>query len=144
MDITDRLKKIRKDAGLTQRQFAESVMLSQSTWAMIECGSRRLTDKNISLICEKFGVNEAWLRDGVGEPYTPKSEEEELAEFFGDALDGPGDFRRTVLRALSKLNVDQWEALADLIDVIVKERRQEQQRSEGPDIQTPTKPPDDP
>lgn len=133
MDITDRLKEVRKEAGLTQQQFAEAVLLSQSTWAMIECGSRRLTDKNISLICEKFHVNESWLRDGIGEPYVKQTWEEEAAKFvFATFQDEQETFKQDLLRVLIRLRPEHWDLLGDIAEQLYNERvEREKQKKES-------------
>lgn len=130
MDITDRLKEIRKNAGLTQQQFAEVLLLSQSTWAMIECGSRNLTAKNISLICEKFHVNEAWLRDGIGEPYTELSWEEEVSKFVFSTFQSETDnFKKALLHVLTKLTPGQWETLGDIAEQLYLEQEKKKKES---------------
>lgn len=132
MDITDRLKEVRKEAGLTQQQFAEAVLLSQSTWAMIECGSRRLTDKNISLICEKFHVNEAWLRDGIGEPHAKQSWEEEVAQFvFSTFQSEEESFQKDLLRVLARLPLDQWEVLGNIAKQLYLEQQKREKEKES-------------
>ena len=62
-----RVTKLRKSLGLTQAQFAEKIGLKFSAISMIEVGKATLTEANIRLICLTFGVQEAWLRTGIGE-----------------------------------------------------------------------------
>ena len=62
-----RVAQIRKKFELTQAEFAEKIGLKFSAISMIELGKIQLKNRNLMLICHAFGVNEAWLRDGVGE-----------------------------------------------------------------------------
>ena len=64
--LTERLKNLRKNIlNLTQTEFSNSINLKQNSYSKIENGSVSLTERNIKTICEKFNVNEEWLRNGV-------------------------------------------------------------------------------
>lgn len=65
--MNTRLKEIRKKLNLTQTAFGEKIGISAAAISDIEKGRRNLTERNISLICEKFSVNETWLRKGTGD-----------------------------------------------------------------------------
>lgn len=60
--IGERIKDIRKKSGKSQRDFASSIKIGQSTLAMFENGQREPKDIHIEQICLKYGVNEDWLR----------------------------------------------------------------------------------
>ena len=60
--IGERIKEIRKDNGKSQRAFASSIKIGQSTLAMFENGQREPKDIHIEQICLKYGINENWLR----------------------------------------------------------------------------------
>ena len=57
-----RLREIRKKLGYTQNEFGERIGITGSTVSDIERGKLSLTERNISLICEKLGVNKNWLK----------------------------------------------------------------------------------
>jgi transcriptional regulator with XRE-family HTH domain len=44
---------------MNQFEFAKKLDMAQTSYSKIETGENKLTDKNISLICYVFGVNEA-------------------------------------------------------------------------------------
>ncbi|MHC6203521.1 helix-turn-helix domain-containing protein [Breznakiellaceae bacterium SP9] len=67
--MKDRVILIRKTLGLKQYEFAEKLKIKPTTLSMIENGNSILTDKNIQMICLTFGVNEKWLRYGMGEMF---------------------------------------------------------------------------
>lgn len=73
--MNERIKRLRLELGLTQAQFGEKIKLSQNFVWMIEKGTRAPSDRTISDICREFGVNEAWLRKGVGEPHRQRGRE---------------------------------------------------------------------
>lgn len=67
MTIAERVKEIRLISGLTQAEFAEKIGLKQTGISGMEKGARAVTDRTIQFICEKFNVNEEWLRNETGE-----------------------------------------------------------------------------
>lgn len=81
------------------------------------------SDRTISDICRVFGVDEVWLRTGVGEMFTPKSRVEELTVIFGDALEGVTDKDR-FLRAMASQPDEAFPALVQLIKSVAEELRE--------------------
>lgn len=120
--VSERMRQVRTDAGLTQQQFADRVHLKQSTVASIE-GGRATSDQTIGVVCQEFGVDEVWLRSGVGEPYRQMSRKEEIAAFMGDALSGPADFREVVLSAMARFGEAEWAALAHMTRIVLEEQQ---------------------
>lgn len=95
--MNERLKRLRKELGLTQTEFGEFIAMSQNHITRIEKGERELTDKNIKLICtiswpNRKQVNENWLRYGTGKMFLEKDTDQEFAEainqinYHGDEL----------------------------------------------------------
>lgn len=109
--MNDRLKQIRKDSGLTQQQFAESLNVSRNYVALWEIGQREPSDRTISDICRVYGINEPWLREGVGEMYVPKTREETIAELVGSALTGSNDFKKAVIQMICSRTDRELETL---------------------------------
>ena len=68
MDTTmiGRLKAIRGELGLTQKEFASGAGLSYSMITQSEIGAKTVGDKTIRKICNAYSVNERWLRFGDG------------------------------------------------------------------------------
>ena len=67
MTIGERIKRVRRTLNLTQAEFAARIGSVQNTLTGYENGRRNPSAPVISLICERFGVNEEWLRTGKGE-----------------------------------------------------------------------------
>ncbi|MDR1466665.1 MAG: helix-turn-helix domain-containing protein [Treponema sp.] len=65
--MKNRLKQLRKELGLTQSDFASRLDMAQNSYSQIENGRATLTDKNITLVCLRYGISEHWLRTGEGE-----------------------------------------------------------------------------
>lgn len=67
--VNERLRWLRADLGLSQRKFADQIGMTQTGLSGMEQPGKQIAEKTIKLICSTFGVREAWLRDGVGDPY---------------------------------------------------------------------------
>ena len=81
--MKDRIKKIRKESGLTQVDFGERIGVKGNTITNYENGLRTPTDAVILSICREFDVNEEWLRNGTGEMFVQKSKDEQISEMLG-------------------------------------------------------------
>lgn len=67
--MKDRLKKILKYSGLTQREFAESIGTTQATLSRQLSGTHKI-DKQVALSIQAvYGVNPIWLLTGEGEMF---------------------------------------------------------------------------
>ncbi len=67
MTINDRIKYIRKEKGMSQKQLSEHLGLTQGGVSYLEQPSSAVSDQTIKTLCIVFGVREDWLRDGTGE-----------------------------------------------------------------------------
>ena len=65
----ERIKQLRKVLNLSQESFSSKLNISRSHFAMIENGSKNITDRVFSDICREFNVNEEWLRHATGEMF---------------------------------------------------------------------------
>lgn len=84
--MEERLKELRNYLGMNQKDFAKSLSLGQSTWAMIEVGKRELNDRHIKLICSIYDVNESWLRTGEGEMFEQLTEQQKIIKHTAQLL----------------------------------------------------------
>lgn len=105
-----RLKQVRKDSGLTQQQFADSLNVSRNYVALWEIGQREPSDRTISDICRVYGVNEIWLRTGVGEMKLPLSQNEQLAKIFA-TVQVSDDERARLVKAFASLPDEAYPQL---------------------------------
>lgn len=132
--MVERLKKLRKALRLTQADFAQQLNIATSTVTSYETGSRQMPNRTIIDICEKFNVNELWLRTGEGDMFRAISRDKELADFFGELLsDGKTDeqkeLKKRMVYCLARMTPDQWELLAE----IAKALSEETEKKEGQD-----------
>lgn len=78
--MNERIKELRKALSLTQQEFAERLSLKRNTIATYEMGKSVPSDRTITDICEKYNVNEEWLRNGTGEMFRAKEENSIIAK----------------------------------------------------------------
>ena len=69
MKIGERIKQIRKDAKMTQKEFGAAIGVSYIAVAGWEQGNKKPGDGRLYLIAERFKVNPQWLIDGTGDIY---------------------------------------------------------------------------
>ncbi len=116
--MNERLKALRKHLGLTQKEFAEKLNIKRGAIANYEIGRNEPIDAVVSLICDKFNVNEKWLREGTGEMFRKLDKEQELAQLTADLFREEEDsFKYRLITALSRLDEKDWE----LLEKIAKE-----------------------
>lgn len=65
--IGERIKQIRTDLGLTQRQFASMLGIKDAYVSMLEKGKNVPSEQLILNICRRYDVNREWLEEGKGE-----------------------------------------------------------------------------
>ena len=82
--MNERIKEVRKDAGLTLEKFGEKLNISAASCSNLESGKTNPSAQTFAAIRRVFRVNEEWLRNGTGEKYRKKARGEELAELFAD------------------------------------------------------------
>lgn len=76
MEIAEQLKKIRKEKGLTQQQFASELEVSTATIASVENGSRDMPKNLMKSLVKKIGIDANWLLTGEGEMFSGSREAE--------------------------------------------------------------------
>ena len=113
--INNRIRNVRTEKKLTQKEFAKKLNVSENFIWMIEKGDRVPSDRTISDICRIFSVDEVWLRTGVGEPFAPKTRRDMIDEYVGQLSDGKhSDIEELFVDLMAETTADEWRALANL------------------------------
>ena len=115
--MNERLKEIRKELRLTQKEFAKKLGITDSGISRLEKGQNQLTDQMIRSICREFNVNYSWFVSGTGEMFVevPQTSIDELCTQYG--LD---DFDRVLILEYLKMSADARKALKDYIRNVMK------------------------
>lgn len=110
--MDERLKQIRKNAGLTQEAFGEKLGMTRGYIAQIEMGMKSPSDRMLRDICRQFRVNEDWLRTGAGDPYIPRPKNQQIADFMNSVMEEVDEsIKKNLILALSKLDESDWEVI---------------------------------
>ena len=129
LNINERIKHLRKDfLHMTQEEFASSIKISRSNLGSIEIGRITLTDRVISDICEKFNINESWLRTGEGGDnniFAKATPYEKAYNRFGYIMENASSSKKAVLSMLLELLYevpdDKWNIIMDQFRELKKE-----------------------
>ena len=108
--INDRVAQVIATLGLTKTAFAARLNISQPTVSQICSGRCGVSDRTVSDICEKFNINEIWLRTGIGEMTLPISRDEQLEEIFA-AVQVSDDERARLTKAFLSLPDEAYPKL---------------------------------
>ena len=136
--INERIKKIRKEEKMNQRDFGSLIGLTQSAVSWIEIPNHNVTEQNLKSIISTFNISEDCLRTGEGSMYTSSELKEakkisenlkltpaqrKLLEIF---LDMPPSKRESVARAfLCLYGIDFSEKLPKTGDFKTEEEKKE-------------------
>jgi transcriptional regulator with XRE-family HTH domain len=112
--MNERIIILRHALNITQAEFAQKILISNSFMAALEIGVRKINDRLIRLIKTTFGVNEAWLRTGAGEMFqkdvTPDYKITEAEEIFKQLNPFFQDFILDQLRKLLEYEMTAGKA----------------------------------
>lgn len=120
--MKDRLYQLRKETlNLSRAKFGEAIGMSDSEIKNVEYGNTQLKENKIALICSVYGVNEIWLRTGVGEMFKAVTRNEEISKFFYDVLKQEDEsFQKRFIAALASCTPEMWDAARKFIDDLSK------------------------
>ena len=89
--MNTRIRQLREDLHLSQKEFGERIGISRDAEGNIEYGRTPIKEYIIKLVCKEYHVNEEWLRTGKGEMYTDKMTDDQtdalLAQFGLEGLE---------------------------------------------------------
>ena len=117
--MNERIAIVRKNAGLTQEQFAAKIGLSRNFIWMIEKGDRVPSDRTISDICRKFGVCEAWLRDGIDPMYTEIDKDVEFSKIWAEIGEADNTMLKEAVKLYWNLPEDAKEMVRNLMASLI-------------------------
>lgn len=93
--MNNRIVQLRKSRGWTQDKFAEEMGISKNYVSLIENGKKIPSDRLLSDICREFGINEKWLRDGIGDMYDVP--DDEIASVVSELLEEDNPFYELII-----------------------------------------------
>lgn len=124
--MKDRIKQIRKEAGLTQEKFAERLGLKRNTVATYETGKSKPMDNIVKSICREFGINEEWLLTGK-EPMRNQPKDE-VAIIVSELIEENNpfyDFIIGIMKTYNELDIKSQEVLTNFAKELSKNMKKE-------------------
>lgn len=125
MEMKDRILLVIKEKGLSKTAFAKSINLSQPFVSQLCSGVSLPSERTIRDICEKYNVNEFWLRTGEGEMFRQKTRAQEIADFAASLYENPTSFQAKLVTVLAKLEPEQWVLLEQKAEELFEEMQKE-------------------
>lgn len=113
--INDRFRIVYKESQLSQEKFAEKIKRSRGEVANIIYDKTAPKDNIIKSVCDEFGIREDWLRYGLEPMRAEKSEEEQIAELVGSALNGSSRLKKAVIKMICSKSDAELQALEDML-----------------------------
>lgn len=124
--INERIEVIVGKSGLTKTAFAEKINVTQQHVSRLTKDGTP-SDRTIADICDKFGVNETWLRTGEGTMYREISEQDQLAAMFNSMITEDVPYRNEIILCLSRMTPAEWKLVGDKILEIAEEIKREKE-----------------
>lgn len=121
MELNERILLILKDAGKKRVDLARALNISEASVSTMCSGKTNPSAQNIALICQKFGINEEWLKTGKGEMKAPLTKQAEIAEitaqlFHKEETDPETyNFLVALNKSLLQLDENQMQAVLDMV-----------------------------
>lgn len=119
--MKNRLKKIRKELGLSQEDFGKRLGVTGGGISKLESGRTNFTDQMIKAICREFNVNFNWFTTGEGEMFDEP--DDEIMKVVDEILLGENEFAKSVFRAFAKMDESDWKSLKKFIDAVKEEKK---------------------
>ena len=113
MELSERIKIVRKNLKMTQSAFGEVIGISRDTVANIENGRIDIKDVFIKSICREFNVDYGCLTTRVGEMFVD-SDEDFLARVDAILVDENED-RRNMIKTLLYASDEDIAAVSRLV-----------------------------
>lgn len=120
--MNERIKKIRKDAGLNQTEFGAEIGATVAMVTSYERGKVVPDASKRMLICEKFNVNPEWLEHGGdAEPYKAS-----LISQLATALRNAPAIEAALNQLLGRLTLEDWKALNAVVEKAIRAKEKEE------------------
>ena len=123
--MKERIAWVRTQFKLSQEEMANRLGLSRNYISLIENGNRTPSDRTIADICREFGVDRVWLETGVGEPFRPRSREDEIATALSQAMNCNESAKQRIIRAMAQLPDELFPYVERILDELAANIQQD-------------------
>ncbi|WP_061222156.1 helix-turn-helix domain-containing protein [Leptospira weilii] len=121
--MSDRIRVLLKALGVTQKEFADNVGISQGFVSEIINGKNVPSHETLARIAFKYRVNLNWLINGEGEMFIPQRDElykysDENRNIMFQIHQKPEMFE--FIKSLLDASDDQWERIREIVKLVLK------------------------
>ena len=122
--IRDRILFLLEEKEITKTEFASKLNITQAYVSKITNKGAIPSNRLIEDICEKFGVNESWLRTGEGEMFSEVPAEDEYFKAVTQISKSNDKLAMQAIIEYWKLDDESKEALKNYIYKIAEKSRE--------------------
>lgn len=112
--LSERIKAVRKAAGLNQKDFGTKIGIGMSAVSLLESGTNNPSDQTLRLICSEFGISRRWLETGEGEMIDPQVSSD--IQFITRTMEGQSEAKKRLVRFVVNMPPDLAEAFLAYLD----------------------------
>lgn len=123
--INERFREVRKLLGKSQDAFATEANRTRSEISNIEYGKNAPKPEVISAVCSAHGIDRVWLETGVGEPFRPRSREDEIATALAQAMSCNETAKHRIIRAMAQLPDELFPYVERILDELAANIQQD-------------------
>lgn len=116
MSLGERIKLVRRNAGLNQTIFGNKIGVTQVTITNYERNKETPSKRTLIAIANTFNINLEWLESGVGEMDTTKSELENIFAQY-DITD---DLQKRIVANFVSMSGEERTIFLNLLNKILK------------------------
>ena len=113
-NLKERMKQVRRQAHLTQSDFASRFGVTRDIVASWENGRVDPPEAVVRLICREFDVSYPWLKNGEMPMSVP--DEAVALNQMDRIMNGDNEFMKSVFRELANLPADAWKEINAFVD----------------------------
>ena len=133
MKFNERLKQLRQQEGLTQRELAKSIEVGRTTISEYESGKIVPKQEGLLKLANYFNVSVDYLTGVSDNPATRQSNEHELDKLLNtldyilmNEYDSPVMYEGVILNTYEKLMISQFlEQVRDNVELMLDLRKKE-------------------
>lgn len=112
--LSERIKAVRKAAGLNQKDFGTKIGIGMSAVSLLESGTNNPSDQTLRLICSEFGISRRWLETGDGEMIDPQVSSD--IQSITRTMEGQSEAKKRLVRFVVNMPPDLAEAFLAYLD----------------------------
>ena len=112
--LSERIKAVRKAAGLNQKDFGTKIGIGMSAVSLLESGTNNPSDQTLRLICSEFGISRRWLETGEGEMIDPQVSSD--IQSITRTMEGQSEAKKRLVRFVVNMPPELAEAFLAYLD----------------------------